>query len=393
MQTPEREKHFNHLVRKYLESRASREEEDFLTRYYRYFDREELFSSSLQEEEKKNIESRMLGNLRRKISGLQVVSPRHRINKVFLRVAAAVTLLLILVGGLYIYRHQPLPPEGLSVKQVHGSSKDIQPGGNKAILTLASGERIALDSTRSGIIARQGASKVMKHGNNQLTYSDSGHGEDEIAFNTITTPRGGQYSLILSDGTKVWLNSASSLKFPIAFSNGKREVTLTGEAYFEVAHVDHRPFRVHAGSLEVEDIGTHFDIMAYQDEAAVKTTVLEGAVRVSRGKQSRLLRPGEQAIVGGENSATILVRKEDSEDAIAWKNGYFSFNSTEITEIMKQISRWYDVNIVYRDSIRGYLNGHIRRSVTISHVLEMLELTGEIKFRIEGRNIIVKKYF
>jgi ferric-dicitrate binding protein FerR (iron transport regulator) len=208
------------------------------------------------------------------------------------------------------------------------------------------------------------------------------------AFQTVVTPRGGQYRLVLPDGSKVWLNASSSLKFPRSFNGKQRQVVLTGEAYFEVAKNAAMPFEVAVNDMRVEVLGTHFNIMSYKEEESINTTLLEGSVRVRMGAAGNLLRPGEQASLY-KTTEKISVSGVDVDQAIAWKNGLFLFEGATIESVMKEIARWYDVDVVYKGKFSQHFRGMISRSVNISQVIKMLELTSEAHFKIDGRTITV----
>ncbi|MEP7257618.1 MAG: FecR domain-containing protein, partial [Flavitalea sp.] len=207
-------------------------------------------------------------------------------------------------------------------------------------------------------------------------------------YNMMATPAGRQYSLTLADGTRVWLNASSSISFPTVFGNKKREVSITGEVYFEVAPVKTAPFVVkHNGNIEVEVLGTHFNINSYDNEATPRTTLLEGKVKVKFQNSTSILKPGEQASLNKEGNISIA-SNVDLEEVMAWKNGMFQFDNTAIDAVMRQLARWYDVEIEYRGAILKHFGGNISRDVNLSQVLKILELTGEVKFRIEGKKII-----
>lgn len=288
--------------------------------------------------------------------------------------AVAAVLLVMLTAGLIFFNSGHLPN---SVKTNTANHKpDILPGGNKAILTLPNGKQI-----------------VLKAANGILLYKTSSlagnFNTGEELFNTISTPRGGQYQVVLPDGTHVWLNAASSLKFPASFKGKKRLVTLSGEAYFEVAKNKKMPFVVHAENQEVEVLGTHFNINSYTDELATKTTLLEGSVKVIAQGNQKVLTPGEQAQIN-RNTKAIKVMQVSIEDAIAWKNGYFVFNDEKLESIMHRVSRWYDIDYEFKGQ-QGDLSflGIVERSKNISSLLKVLESTGNVHFKIEGRKIIV----
>jgi hypothetical protein len=316
------------------------------------------------------------------------------------RIAVAASVLLLLSIGAYFVRHHQ-PPQQIAQNQPH----DIAPGSNKAILTLANGQKIVLADIKNGTIVNQGATTIAKTVDDEIIYnSTSSQKEEELAknsspsgkteneaLNTITTPRGGQYQVILPDGSHVWLNSASSIKFPVAFTGNSREVTITGEAYFEVARNKAKPFRVISNFQTVEVLGTHFNINAYADESLVKTTLLEGSVRITQlqPRATAILEPGQQATTS--NQAAIQIIKDfDTEEITAWKNGYFMFNHEPIESIMRKVARWYDVDVIYQQVLKNdWFNGSVSRYKNISEVLHKLELTGQIHFKIEGRRIIV----
>lgn len=269
---------------------------------------------------------------------------------------------------------------------------DIAPGGNKAVLTLANGSTIVLDSAKNGTLSQQGNTKVVKLDNGKLIYEKDENANDvAVQYNTITTPRGGQYQLVLADGSKVWLNAASSITFPTAFRGPKREVQITGEAYFEVAHNAKMPFHVKVNHVDVTVLGTHFNINAYNDEGVIKTTLLEGSVKVSDENKSVMIVPGEQALAA-DNTDKINIKKNiDLEEVVAWKNGKFMFQDADIQTIMRQLERWYNITVSYEQNISNEeFEGVISRNVNISQILSMLEKTGAVKFEIDGKNIIVK---
>lgn len=272
----------------------------------------------------------------------------------------------------------------------------MAPGTNKAILTLADGKQIVLDEAKNGNLADQGNTKVIKL-NGQIAYNEFAmavpNGKNAaVAYNTVTTPRGGQYQLILADGSRVWLNAESSLRFPTSFQGKERRVELAGEGYFEIAKDATKPFIVKINTTseekdEVEVLGTHFNIMAYNDEGIVKTTLLEGSVKINRNNKIAMLKPGQQAKL--QNQSIKVVEDVDTDEAIAWKNGYFQFTSANLQQVMRQIARWYDVDISYEGKIpERKFGGKISRDNNASEVLKVLELS-KVKFRIENRKIIV----
>jgi ferric-dicitrate binding protein FerR (iron transport regulator) len=273
---------------------------------------------------------------------------------------------------------------------------DIVPGGNKAVLTLANGKKINLTDVNIGTLAEQSNVQITKIADGQLVYnvlSDQKVIDDQMnQNNTIETPRGGRYQMRLPDGTNVWLNSASRLTFPSSFSSlSKRKVELSGEAYFEVAKDKSRPFVVKTILQEVEVLGTHFNISSYEDESSVKTTLIEGSVKiVAKNGSDKILKPGQQSVLTADNITVENI--SEGQQALAWKNDQFVFESNDIQYVMRMISRWYNVEVEYVGTIpENRFGGAISKFENISEVLKSLESTGRVKFKIEGRRILVYK--
>lgn len=313
--------------------------------------------------------------------------PRKR--RLFRAMAATMFLLILMAGAYYLFNgNNPHKPQvSVANNTLDKYKNDVAPGGNRATLTLANGSTISLDSVHNGSLAHQGNSKILKMNNGRLIYHAAG-GSDKsaVVYNTISTPRGGQYELILADGSKVWLNAASSLKFPASFAGKNREVELTGEAYFEIAANKDKPFIVKTGQAKIQVLGTHFNVMAYNAE--IKTTLLEGSVKMNYKSATATLKPGQQARVN-TNQENIKVANVDVEEAVAWKNGLFQFNNTSLETIMQQISRWYDVEVLYADPAPSRrFTGKMSRNVSLQHVLKVLELS-DVKFTLEGKKIKV----
>lgn len=312
---------------------------------------------------------------------------------VLLRWAAAAVVLLALGSVIYLYSGG----KSLFHKQRTYAS-DAAPGSNKAILVLANGQKISLSDIHNGDVAKEAGLSITKTADGQLVYnivddkSDGATKED--TFNTIETPKGGVWQIKLPDGSSVWLNAASSLTYPISFAKGKkRMVELKGEAYFEVSKDKDHPFVVKTAKQEVEVLGTSFNINSYADESEVKTTLLEGSVRVMpylAGQQPDVLKPGEQAIL---NERGMNIKEVDAEEAIDWKNGYFMFNNERQENIMRKIARWYNVQVEYADAsakdVMYY--GSISRFENVSKVLRKFEQTGEVRFEINKNKITVYK--
>lgn len=295
--------------------------------------------------------------------------------------AAAGVALLVAAGSYYILQ-QPAPSTH-TVQQTK-QPQDIAPGGNKAILVLGDGSQIGLDSAANGALSQQGNSQVVKLANGQLAYQSAGQSSTNPVYNTIITPRGGKYEVLLPDGSKVWLNAASSLRYPTAFA-GTRTVELNGEAYFEIAPNAHQPFFVSNGKHKVEVLGTAFNMMAYADEADIRTTLLSGAVKVNGQK----IAPGQCASINRSNGQLAVLDHVNTEAAVAWKNGYIQFEGNDIRSAMRQIGRWYDVAVEYHGDVPSHFRGTIPSNVPVSEVLKMMEMTGEVNFEISGRTIVV----
>ena len=312
--------------------------------------------------------------------------------------AAAVVVLAIGITGYWLLNRPAKDAVVVNGQRVQ-KEQDIQPGGNKAVLTLADGSTITLDSAQNGLLTKQGNAEVIKNKNGEVVYTSTGKGQTAIAWNMLATPKGGQYQLVLPDGSKVWLNAASSIRYPVVFAGNERNVELTGEAYFEVAKDAAKPFHVKTATQDVEVLGTHFNVNAYNDEEAVKTTLLEGKVKVVKqsaigNPQSAILKPGEQAIAIAspftiDHSPFTIDHSPDLELAMAWKNGITAFKSADIKTVMRQVTRWYNVEVVYEGNIpQRSFTGGISRNAPLSELLHLLEVS-KVHFRIEGNRLIV----
>lgn len=303
-------------------------------------------------------------------------------------VAAAAAVLIVLFTGYYFYFSSAKKP---AVTALSPSHKDIAPpSGSKAVLTLSDGTSIEVDGTANGTIAMQGNVSIIKRSNGEIAYA--GNAAQGIGYNTFSVPRGSKpLSLILSDGSQVWLNVGSSLTYPTAFTGKERRVTITGEAYFEVAHNAAMPFRVQHDEVTVSVLGTHFNVNTYEDETAERVTLLEGSVRVSKKNVSKLLEPGQQASIHHDETNDIKVLNEvNLEEVMAWRDGKFRFGeSMDIGTIMRQVSRWYNVEVAYKGVVNHRFVGSISKDVNVSQVLKILEATGGVKFNIEGNKIVV----
>lgn len=292
--------------------------------------------------------------------------------------AAAVALLILATSAFFLFRKKSREVPVVAQQQ------NTQPN-NKATLTLADGATITLDSTGNQVI-RQGNVAVHQR-NGQLQYTLEGN-ETRLNYNTLTVPRGTQYKLALPDGTMVWLNAASRLRYPTAFVGKERIVELEGQGYFEIAQHANQPFKVKANGVEVQVLGTHFDVMAYSDEGSINTTLLEGAVNIVKDGQHQRLKPGQQAILDN-NTNQLSVQQADIDMVSAWRTDFFELDGTDLSTILRQLARWYDVEIVYKANVRSeVLSGRISRNLRLQDVLQALG-GNEIQFRVEGKQVIV----
>jgi transmembrane sensor len=328
-------------------------------------------------------------NLWQAVQSATINTPEKKVRRMgWIQIAASLLLLVLAGSAWFIFSKKKT--SGLQIVVHDNNKKDIAPGGNRAVLTLADGNRIVLDDVQNGLLAVQGNTKILKQKTGELFYTTGSTTEQkagEVLYNRVTTPRGGQYHVILPDGSKVWLNAGSSLYFPANFIGSNRIVQLTGEAFFEVATLRLRsgqkmPFRVMVDKgTAVEVLGTQFNINAYEDEPGKKVTLLEGSVKV----KSVILKPGQQVAISHTSQISQPIPVQ-TEQAVAWKNGFFRFKDTGIRELMRQVERWYDVDIAYKtDRSDQIYTGIVSRSQNISALLQTLELTGTVHFEIEEK--------
>jgi hypothetical protein len=324
------------------------------------------------------------------------------------RLASAAAVLLLLAGSGYVLlsrRNPSRPPHPQEFISREAPKHDAAPGKAGAVLTLANGSQIILDSAANGILTRQGHARI-ENLNGSLTYTKDTHPNTAISdthpdtrilpdtailYNYLATRRGEQYPLTLSDGTKIWLNASSSIRYPVVFSGTDRTVEISGEAYAEVAPDAARPLRVRLrDGTEIQVLGTRFNINSYEDENRITTSLLEGAVKIispAHRHEVRLV-PGQQAQVGA-NGEIKLIDDADMDEVIAWKNGYFQFTEADLPALMRQLSRWYDLDVEYRGTVRHYeFSGKITRNINLSSLLKALRLSGVV-FKIEGNKLIV----
>jgi len=363
-----------YLLRQYLDQRITKEELAELTSL--------LEDGSTEESMQLAMEGIVWAEMEERDEAVAVRS-RGRVHVLWRAGLAAAAVLLLAVGGLWL-----IHPGGKERTPIAVAAHDAAPGGNKALLTLGDGSTVRLDEAKAGLVGKQGNMQVIKSNDAQLRYEPAG-GAATTQYNILETPRGGQYKLVLADGTKVWLNAATVLRYPSSFTGTDRVVELNGEAYFEVAADAAKPFRVEVkGGEQVEVLGTHFNIMSYGDEPVAKTTLLEGSVRVRKGAGKVLIRPGDQARLGADGSLKVV--KANVEEAVAWKNGLFQFEEADMEQVMRQLSRWYDLEIVYTHGVpKDRFQGEMYRDVNVSKILKILEASG-IHFTIEGKRLLVE---
>ena len=296
------------------------------------------------------------------------------------RVAVAATVALLAVGSWLWVNHRGGNPSG---QDSFVSTGVLVPGRNGARLTLAGGRQIILDSTVRGRVDAQGNS-VLFNSDGQLLYKVLDEKPGAASYNTLTTERGNQYQLVLPDGSRVWLNAAASITYPTAFNGPERTVTMTGEAYFEVVHRDRMPFKVKVGNRVIEDLGTHFNVNAYPEDSALKTTLLEGSVKVG----NLVLHPGEQASFDKKGQISVIT-DADMDQVMAWKNGMFQFDHADLKSVMEELSRWYGLDVRFEGNAASrHFGGKISRSSNLPEVLKILELS-KVHFRVEKKTIVV----
>ncbi|HEY9362648.1 MAG TPA: FecR family protein [Chitinophagaceae bacterium] len=394
---------WKYLIEKFTKNTCTKEEFDQLLKWVEQDHDNEDLTKELQkywenagnESKSSSIDwekkfSTLLDEARQEAPVIPLYKDNHRKIQLKKWAAAASVLLLISMGGYFGFYNKNEGPVDISktINKHIQPNKDVAPGGSKAILTLADGSIINLDSAQNGTLATQGNIKVIKGEDGQLLYYVDQENSNAVGYNTISTPRGGKYEIVLSDGTKVWLNAASSLKFPASFTGKIREVVLTGEGYFEVAKNAMMPFQVKVDHMTVEVLGTHFNVNAYSEEPDIETTLLEGSIKIKKAGKVQILSPGEQAKF--TSSGIFINKNADLQQVMAWKEGFFLFDNTDIYTLMRQVARWYDVEVNFEGKIAGEgFTGKISRNVPLSKFLKVLELN-EVHIKTEGKKITIK---
>ncbi|NLR82470.1 FecR family protein [Chitinophaga eiseniae] len=383
-----------HIIEKYLRGEANEEETRLVNDWFYSFDASvepaDEALAALREEIGKKIQHRLNQSI-----DLTIKRQQERHTRV-LQFAAAAAILLG-VGWYFLVQRSRQAPLIAKVAE-----KGNAVGNSKATLILANGKAIALDSTADGPIDSKNGMQIIKPEDGKVTYVpiQQSSPSSAVVYNTIITPKSGQYSVTLSDGTKVWLNAASSLRYPVPFSGSLREVELSGEGYFEVATAmsaegSKIPFIVsvrHAGlpnDMKVKVLGTKFNVMAYSDEGTIETSLVEGKVETAYSSNNALLSPGLQSTLE-KTTLGFKVSRADLQRALAWKNGEFRFSRMDIKGIMRQVTRWYDVSVEYQGNVDHiYLSGVFSRQNDIRQMLDILEATGTVHFQLTGNKIIV----
>lgn len=397
------------LLRLFADGEISREEYDQLFDYIRLNPDDEHFNTAIDSVFSNSKKFNTINSEDRELIFQNIIRNKHfyidnqdetNIDpkysyRLWYQVGIAASIMILLTTGLYFYTNRA-PVQTLSVKIVEPKAEVISPGDNKAILTLSDGSEIILEDAKNGILANQAGISIQKTSDGELLYSFSNaanavtpESKENVIYNKIETPVGGKYLVNLPDGSKVWLNSSSSLRFSALFNGNTREVELSGEAYFDVSKNKSKPFKVKTKDQVVEVLGTQFNINSYSDEGPIKTTLIEGSVKIIYKDKVVLLSPGQQF---QPKESALKVVEADTEEVVAWKDGYFVFKNEDIRSIMRKLSRWYNVDVSYSGNIPDVgFGGNISRSKDISEVLDVLQLTNAVHFKVEGRRVTVMR--
>jgi len=378
------------LSQKWIDGTISPEERIFLFNWYDSFDDTQLELDMEQARLFSMLQQDMLRDIQERLG--HTAPPIRKMG--FLRPAAAAAALILVVAGVWYFSRSTAHPAAPTVAATTPSPRqDVNPGSDKATLTLADGSTINLDNASAGSLATQGGAQVSKAGEGRITYTAAAP-SGEKTYNILSTPKGGQYRLTLQDGTQVWLNAGSSIRYPTAFSGKERRVEVTGEAYFDVARNPGMPFRVAVKGFtptaaEIEVLGTQFNVNAYSDEPVLRTTLLDGAVKVVTPAASATLRPDQQAILGGSGEMKTTA-VPDPDEVIAWKEGAFEFDHADIATVMRQISRWYDVEVIYQGPVTAdRFSGRFSRKTSLAGVLKIMNISG-VQLMAENKKIIIR---
>lgn len=368
------------LIRKYLSGTATADETEKVEQWYQdYGHNLEVYVGNEEEASEQELHDKILNRLRTTLHG----APKAIVTPMWKKLAAAASIAMVLAaGGWYFIQNRSTD------KTQVARQTEVSPGFEQAILTTSDGRKIELGSNSQQPINEKNGVVISNDGH-QLTYASSSTG-NTVFFNTLEVPRKGVYSLELADGTKVWLNSLSSLTYPTSFPGRERRVSIKGEAYFEIAKNPRQPFIVDVeGGQAIEVLGTRFNVNAYTNEQQISTTLLEGAVRVKAGDQLQKLSPGQEAQFSLSNKTLHVRSNADANDVISWKNGFFVCNGKDLQAILRQVMRWYDIDVAYQGEIRPEsFVGTISRNMNLSELLEVLEITG-VHFSLQGKTLTV----
>lgn len=404
---PEDKKRFEYLAKKWLDGTLSPDEVMEYNAWYDLAVEEKLIIDSEQGWSEEQLKVRMFQEIKEKLelpsepaeSGN--TQPKHfhlpGVSKKILKIVAIIVFTLVFYKGFRESRLAVNQPDQRIVFENTKTTSDVLPGSDKAILKLADGRTLMVDSLSNGLLAIQGNMNIIKTDEGGLLYSSftenratDPDSDSELLYNTLITPKGAKFQITLSDGSSIWLNAASSLRFPASFSTDQRAVSLDGEAYFEVAKEAGKPFLVHVKEMEVKVKGTHFNINAYEDDGSIHTTLLEGAVdvRMANGTaKSQELQPGNEATV--DQSGQIQIGPANLDQAVAWKNDLFQFDRTDLKTLLKEISRWYNIDVELKGpGSKDLFTGTIPRTIKLSTLLSVLDYSN-IRFKLNGRKLVV----
>lgn len=382
----DKNKHILSLIEKFEQGRASEEDMQELDVWFRSHEANTDLTDRLTPEQQELAKSNLLKRISNRIDSelpKQTALPQRKtVSSLWIKMAAACVLLVCFGTYFLLDNRQPAQQE------MAGRVADFAPGSNKAVLTLGNGTQIVLDEAQNGELANEGNTIIRKTDEGKIVYGQNGESQS-VMSNTLATPKGGTYHLILADGTAVWLNASSSITYPSAFTENTREISISGEAYLEVAHNPGKPFWVKTGAQTVEVLGTHFNINAYGGQNAIKTTLLEGSVAITSAGQRKLLKPGEQGLLDGN---TIHIAKVDVREVMAWKEGFFDFADADIQTVMQEFARWYDLDIVFDgQQTKETFTGRIPRSWTFAKVMDIMGTFKSTHITAEGRRIMIKQ--
>lgn len=373
------------LTNKILDGEATLEETGRFVRWFDHFQQRE--DTVIVDEEVK--EALLLARIQMKMKskGRSGGHPSAALSK---WVAAAAVFIAVFGLGALIYRQYTRPPSQRAASERTVPPEQIRPGQDQAVLFLANGQQIDLNHTSTASLKARSGAAIADVDSGQLVYEQTTqvNGQQAPQYNRLVTPRAGQYRLTLPDGTRAWLNAASSIRYPTAFAGAERHVEITGEVYFEVRHMATRPFMVSAGGVQIKVLGTHFDVNAYMDDGLIRTTLLEGAVDVQTGQENKILKPGQQASTD-QATGPITVSSVDAAEVISWTRGLLHLNTGDIRAFMSQLSRWYNIEVVYLGQVpHCNLAGIISRSTPLSDVITVLQASGIQATFKQGRLMI-----